>query len=111
MQRNSMRENRETPVTPATLAGRSEKPMRHKSGMHVAGESSDCIVPTKCPNKHEGSWAEGMEGRRSAKEIPPALGRSWTLCQTISVHPLLREYVRTLQRAGRAYLRGGNRVR
>src|SRR5712691_9187375 len=72
MHRNSMRENREAPVAPAQSAGRSEKPMRYKSGMNVAGESSGCIVLTKCPNKARKLVAEGMEGmegRRLAKEI------------------------------------------
>jgi hypothetical protein len=43
--------------------------MSRKSSTNDSGESSDCIVPTKCPNKDEESWAEGREGRRSAKEI------------------------------------------
>jgi hypothetical protein len=51
------------------LAGRREKAMSHKSLTHDGGQSSDCIVPTKCSNKDEESWAEGIEGRRSAKEI------------------------------------------
>src|SRR6266849_4081429 len=69
MHRNSTRENREAPVAPAPLAGRSEKPMRYKSETNVAGESSGCIVLTKCPNKARRLAAEGMEGRRLAKEI------------------------------------------
>jgi hypothetical protein len=40
-----------------------------KSGMNVAGESSGRIVLTKCPNKARRLAAEGMEGRRLAKEI------------------------------------------
>ena len=64
-----MRENREAPVAPAESAGRPEKPRRYKSGTNVAGESSGCIVPTKCPNKARRLAAEGMEGRRLAKEI------------------------------------------
>ena len=58
--------------------------MSHKSSMHEGGESSDRIVPTKCPNKHEGSWAEGVEGRRPAKEIPEPLDRCWTPSQRTS---------------------------
>ena len=51
--------------------------MSHKSSMHGSGESSDCIVPTKCANKGGGPSAERMEGRRSAEEISrhgPMLG-------------------------------------
>jgi hypothetical protein len=43
--------------------------MSDKSFMHGSGESSDCIVPTKCANKGGGPSAECMEGRQSAKEI------------------------------------------
>ena len=69
MHRNSTRENREAPIAPAQSAGRSEKPMRYKSETNVAGESSGCIVLTKCPNKARRLAAEGIEGRRLAKEI------------------------------------------
>src|ERR1700724_1147552 len=44
--------------------------MSHKSSMYGGGESSDCIVPAKCANKGGEPLAEGMEGRRPAKEIP-----------------------------------------
>jgi hypothetical protein len=37
--------------------------------MNAAEESSDRIVPTKRPNKVKKLMAEGVEGRRSAKEI------------------------------------------
>src|ERR1700686_4852463 len=36
--------------------------------MHVEGKSDGRAVPTKCPNKSGNPLAEGMEGRRSAKE-------------------------------------------
>jgi hypothetical protein len=65
-----MRENRETPPTPAEedAAGRLEKALSQKSNMHVDGESDGRIVPAKCPNKGEQAPAEGMEGRRPTKE-------------------------------------------
>ena len=36
--------------------------------MHAAGESHDCIVPAKAPNKDAPRSAEGPEGRRSIEE-------------------------------------------
>jgi len=42
--------------------------MSQKTNMHVGGESDGCIVPVRCPNNDEQSSAEGMEGRRPAKE-------------------------------------------
>ena len=42
--------------------------MSDKSFMHAAGESHDCVVPTKAPNKDPRGSAEGPEGRRSIKE-------------------------------------------
>ena len=42
--------------------------MSDKSFMHAAGESHDCVVPTKAPNKDPRGSAEGLEGRRSIKE-------------------------------------------
>src|ERR1035437_4057968 len=36
--------------------------------MYVGGESAGCVVPTKCPNNGGRPPAEGMEGRRPAKE-------------------------------------------
>src|SRR6516164_7837439 len=52
MRGNSVRENRETPGTPAADggAGRPEKASSLTSGMHVPGESDDLIVPTKRAN-------------------------------------------------------------
>jgi len=58
------------PATPIAqfAAGRLEKAMSQKSGMHVGGESDGCVVPVKCPNNDGQPLAEGMEGRRPAKE-------------------------------------------
>jgi RNA-directed DNA polymerase len=64
----STRENRETPSTPATGAGRPEKGMSLKSSMHADGESDGRIVPAKCSNKDGQPSAESMEGRRPTKE-------------------------------------------
>jgi len=69
MQRNSKRENLETPSSPvSSRAGRRENAMSGKSLMHGGGESSDRIVPTKCANKGDETSAERTEGRRSAEE-------------------------------------------
>ena len=48
--------------------GRKENAMSDKSIMHAAGESHDCIVPAKAPNKGRQGPAEGSEGRRSITE-------------------------------------------
>ena len=42
--------------------------MSDESFMYAAGESHDCVVPTKAPNKDPRGSAEGPEGRRSIKE-------------------------------------------
>jgi RNA-directed DNA polymerase len=42
--------------------------MSDKSLMYAAGESHDCVVPAKAPNKEPQGTAEGLEGRRSIKE-------------------------------------------
>ena len=65
-----MRENRETPSTPAgeDAAGRLEKALSQKSNMHVGGDSDGRVVPTKCPNNGGEPPAEGREGRRPTKE-------------------------------------------
>ena len=39
--------------------------MSDETFMHAAGESHDCIVPAKAPNKDPQGSAEGLEGRRS----------------------------------------------
>ena len=67
-QRNSMRENRETPSPPVPTAGRKENAMSGKSFMNGGGESYRGVVPTKQPNKSETSPAEAVEGRPLAKE-------------------------------------------
>jgi group II intron reverse transcriptase/maturase len=70
MHGNSTRENRETPLAPVaeSVAGRLEKAMSRESNMHAGGESDGRVVPTKCSNKGGQPLAEGMEGRRPAKE-------------------------------------------
>jgi RNA-directed DNA polymerase len=65
---NSTRENRETPSTPVTTAGRLEKGMSPKASTHVGGESDGRIVPTKGSNKDGQPSAESLEGRGPAKE-------------------------------------------
>ena len=42
--------------------------MSDESFMYAAGESHDCVVPAKAPNKDPHGSAEGLEGRRSVKE-------------------------------------------
>jgi RNA-directed DNA polymerase len=53
MRENSMRENRETPAMSLAVGvkDRPEKASSHTSGVNVAGESDDPIVPTKRANK------------------------------------------------------------
>jgi len=70
MHGNSAHGNRETLSTPIVqfAAGRLEKAMSQKISMHVGGESDGCVVPMKCPNNGGKPPAEGMEGRRPAKE-------------------------------------------
>jgi RNA-directed DNA polymerase len=69
MQRNSMRENREAPSSPAAVwADRRENAMSGKSLTHGGGESYCGIVPAKQPNNSERSPAEVVEGRPQAKE-------------------------------------------
>ena len=64
----SARENRETPSTPDTMAGRLEKGMSLKSSVHVDGESDGRIVPAKGSNNDGPPSAESLEGRRPNKE-------------------------------------------
>lgn len=72
MQRNFLRENRETWRPPASsAAGRRENAMSGKSLVHGSEESYNGIVPAKQPNKSELSPAEGVEGRPLAKENTP----------------------------------------
>jgi len=42
--------------------------MSDETFMHAAGESHDCVVPAKGPNKGPQGPAEELEGRRSIKE-------------------------------------------
>jgi hypothetical protein len=76
---SSMRENRETPAMPSTGGGkgRPEKAIGPTSGMHVAGESDDLIVPAKQAN-NAGPLAatELVEGRGSTKGNVVAVGRA-----------------------------------
>src|SRR6516225_2104528 len=82
MQRNSKRENRETPSSSARQFGadRRENAMSGKSLMHGGGESSDCIVPTKCANKGGETPAERTEGRQYMPHLRGQLHRLWVLC-------------------------------
>jgi hypothetical protein len=76
---NSMRENRETPGTPApgVGAGRPEKVASRTSGRYVPGESDDLIVPTKrANNAGPSAAAESVEGRRSTKGKVFVAGRA-----------------------------------
>ena len=70
MHENFTCENREIPSAPDTTlcAGRLEKDVIQKSNMHADGKSDGRVLPTKCPNKCGNPRAEGMEGRRPAKE-------------------------------------------
>jgi hypothetical protein len=42
--------------------------MSDESFVYAAGESHDCVVPAKAPNKDRTGSAEGLEGRRTTKE-------------------------------------------
>src|ERR1700692_2644546 len=42
--------------------------MNQKSNMHGDGKRDGLVLPTKCSNKSGNPLAEGMEGRRPAKE-------------------------------------------
>jgi hypothetical protein len=53
-------------------AGRRENARSDESFLHAAGESHDCVVPTKAPNKDLQRPAEGLEGRRSIQETSQA---------------------------------------
>jgi RNA-directed DNA polymerase len=56
--------------------------LSQKSNMHVGGESDGRIVPAKCPNNGEQAPAEGMEGRRPAKENIAQAPSPWTQSRT-----------------------------
>ena len=57
--------------------------MSDETFMHAAGESHDCVVPAKAPNKGLQGTAEGLEGRRSIKEntgrANPSRTQSWEI--------------------------------
>jgi hypothetical protein len=81
--------------------GRLEKAMSRKSSMHVDGESDGCVVPMKCPNNDGQPSAEGMEGRRPAKEntaqatAPRTQSRISELGDLSGVRKVAREQKRT----------------
>jgi RNA-directed DNA polymerase len=103
MHGNSAHGNRETPSTPIVqlAAGRLEKAMSQKTSMHVGGESDGCVVPMKCPNNCGQPPAEGMEGRRPAKEniaqatAPRTQSRTSELSDLSGVRKAAREEKRT----------------
>jgi len=95
---------------PSSWADRRENAMSGKSLMHGGGESSDCIVPTKCANKGGETPAERTEGRRSAEETSrhgPMLDTEPENTGAIQC----RGNACSWRTAGRGALRGGNRVR
>lgn len=65
---NSVRENREPPAAPAARSGPAGEGRSRTSSMNGAGESDGRVVPAKHPNKSGKPPAEGVEGRRPAKE-------------------------------------------
>jgi len=65
---NSVRENREAPAAPAVRSGPAGEGRSRTSSVNGAGESDGSIVPAKHPNKSGEPPAEGVEGRRPAKE-------------------------------------------
>lgn len=69
MLENSTRENREAPVAPVREqeTGRLVKAMNYKTNMHVAGESDECIVPTKCSNKGDTAITGDFGGEHGGK--------------------------------------------
>ena len=107
---NSMRENRETPAAPAVgeAAGRKENAMSDESFVYAAGESHDCIVPAKAPNKDLSRSAEGLEGRRSIKENTRELNPSRTQSREIGSRGL-----KVCVKIGAKYpnIQGKNRLR
>jgi RNA-directed DNA polymerase len=80
---NFPRGSRETPETSVSReADRSEKAQRHKSDVHVSGESDSSIVSQKPANK-DGvpPSAESVEGRELTKENTEWLLRGRTQCR------------------------------
>ena len=97
----SARENRESPSTPVTVAGRLEKGMSSKSSMHVDGQSDGRIVPANGSNKDGQPSAESPEGRRPTKEnieqpTPPRTqGRTGESRGLLGVREVARKEKRT----------------
>jgi RNA-directed DNA polymerase len=75
--------------------------MSRKSSMHVGGESDGCVVPMKCQSNGGQPPAEGMEGRRPAKEnivqatAPRTQSRISELSDLSGVRKIAREKKRT----------------
>src|ERR1700692_2880159 len=63
-----MHENRETPMVPDTVTGRSGKAYGQTPDMHAAEESDFGVVPMNQPNKSGKPLAEVGEGRPEVKE-------------------------------------------
>src|SRR5271157_228921 len=110
MRRNSVRENRETPWSPAeATAGRRENATSDKSLMHGHGESYCGIVLTKQPNKGGEPPAEVAEGRPRTKENAPQPNPGQTLSWESGRSGLERVREDCLHLD--AIIRGKNRVR
>jgi group II intron reverse transcriptase/maturase len=69
MRRNSVHENRETPLVPLEdcSRGRLVKAYGRKTSMHADGESDGPVVPVKQANNAGTTAAESVEGRGSTK--------------------------------------------
>jgi RNA-directed DNA polymerase len=63
--------------------------MSDESCMYALGESHDCVVPAKAPNKDRQRSAEGMEGRRSMEENAEKANPSRTQSREIGSRGLL----------------------
>jgi hypothetical protein len=63
--------------------------MSDESCMYALGESHDCVVPAKAPNKDRQRSAEGMEGRRSIEENAEKANPSRTQSREIGSRGLL----------------------
>jgi RNA-directed DNA polymerase len=78
-----------------------EKALSLKSNMHVAGESDGRIVPAKRPNNGGQAPAEGVEGRRPAKEnieqatAPRTRSRTGESSALLGVREVARRDMRT----------------
>ena len=88
--------------------------MSGKAPMHGSGESYSGIVPTKQPNKSEGSPAEAGEGRPLTKENTwqPTPYRTLGRASGPSGLERVREAARNVRfDAKHPHIRGKNRVR